>query len=79
MGASTAIISAGLISLTTSNLIYALLGFVPGVLAVVATALGARAVVTDGTPLVTPVADPRDDQGRKLSPTPLAPPPAPPI
>jgi hypothetical protein len=80
MGVSTAIVSAGLISATTSNLVLALLGLIPGALALVATMLGARAVVTNGTPLVTPVSDPRDDKDRPLLPAPIAPPPlAPPV
>jgi hypothetical protein len=68
MGASTAIVSAGLISATTSNLIFALLGLIPGALALVATMLGAHIVVVNGTPLVTPVSDPRDGLGRLLLP-----------
>lgn len=81
MGVSTAIVSAGLISATTSNLVLALLGLIPGALALVAAMLGAHAVVANGTPLVTPVADPRDDLGRPLVPAaPIAPPPlAPPV
>lgn len=81
MGASTAIVSAGLISVTTSNLILALLGLIPGALALVATGLGACTVVTNGRPLVTPVADPRDNLGRVLLPAvpPIAPPVAPPL
>jgi hypothetical protein len=80
MGVSTAIVSAGLISVTTSNLILALLGLIPGALALVAEVLGARAVVVNGTPLVTPVSSPRDDLGRPLMPAPpIAPPLAPPV
>lgn len=70
MGISTAVVSAGLISLTASNLIAATLGIVPGLLAMVSTALGAHVVVRAGEPLVTPVTDPRDNDGHPLVSTP---------
>jgi hypothetical protein len=59
VGVGTALVSAGLLSFVANNLISALFGLIPGVLALVGTILGARAVVTNGTPLVTPVSDPQ--------------------
>jgi hypothetical protein len=74
MGASTAIVSAGFITLATSEIITAFFGLIPGLLAVLATILGARHVADSGEQLVTPVSDPQDNQGRSLVPTPLTPP-----
>jgi hypothetical protein len=70
VGLSTALVSAGLVSYAANNLITALFGLIPGVLALVGTMLGARAVAINGTPLVTPVSDPQDHLGRPLLPAP---------
>lgn len=70
VGASTAIVSGGVITLATSDAITALLGLIPGLLALAGTILGARQVAAVGEPLVTPVSDPRDNEGRKLVPAP---------
>lgn len=68
MGASTFLVSGGLISLNTGNLITGLYGLVPGVLALLAAILGARHVVNSATPLVTPLAAPQDNAGKRLVP-----------
>jgi len=74
MGVLTALVSAGLITVQTSNLVTALFGLIPGALAVAATVLGARALAVAGRAEVTPVSDPMDDEGQRLVPRPTIPP-----
>lgn len=75
VGLITALVSGGLIGLTTSHWIVALIGLVPGFLALLGTIVGAGQVVNVGAPLVTPLSDPRDDSGQLLVPVSLQPPP----
>lgn len=78
-GISTAIVSAGLISLATNNLITAILGLIPGLLALIGTIFGVQAVATKGAPLVTPLSDPRDADGHPLVPAVPVPAPVEPV
>lgn len=71
--AGTAIVSGGLISAATTNLITALLGLVPGALALIATIVGAKQVARTGEQLVTPVSEPRNNAGQRLVPAPEPP------
>jgi hypothetical protein len=73
VGVGTSLVTAGLISFTANNLVTALFGLIPGVLAVVGTMAGAKAVAVNGTELVTPLSDPRDSLGRPLLPSPPEP------
>jgi hypothetical protein len=68
MGIATTLVSAGLISISASNLITALFGLIPGALAASGTILAARHVAKSAGPLVTPVSDPQNNQGRRLVP-----------
>jgi hypothetical protein len=68
MGIATALVSAGLISFNTSNLITALFGLIPGVVAASGTVLAARHVGKSAAPLVTPVSDPQNNLGHRLVP-----------
>lgn len=77
IGASAAVVSSGIITLSTGNLIAALLGLIPGLIALIGTIVGARVVVSTATPLVTPLSDPVDNLGRKLLPAPIPPLPIP--
>lgn len=58
MGLLTALVSTGAISLSTSNALYSLAGVLPGVLALLATVLGAHGVADAGESKVTPISDP---------------------
>jgi hypothetical protein len=58
MGLLTALVSTGAISLSTSNALYSLAGLLPGVLALLATVLGAHGVANAGESKVTPISDP---------------------
>jgi len=73
MGVVTALVSAGVITASTGQLITALLGLIPGILAIVATAIGAAGTARAARPKVTPVTDPRNNDGTPLVPD-LAPP-----
>lgn len=86
MGLLTALVSTGAISLSTSNALYSLVGILPGVLALLATALGAHGVANAGESKVTPISDPMTlIDGRLVPlvpvvvPDPLVRPPAPPL
>lgn len=68
MGACTFLVSGGLISLNTGNLLTGLYGLLPGALAVLAAVLGARRVATIGAQSVTPSSDPKDNAGKRLVP-----------
>jgi hypothetical protein len=58
MGVITTLVSAGAIGLSTSNALCSLLSLMPGVLALLATILGAHGVADAGESKVTPVSDP---------------------
>lgn len=73
IGLITALVSGGLIGVTTSHWIIALLGLVPGLFALLGTIVGAGQVVHVGVPLVTPVADPQNNAGQLLVPAPEPP------
>jgi len=79
MGIATALVSAGLISVNTSSLITSLYGLIPGALAAFGTIMAARHVATAGSVLVTPVSDPRNDNGQRLVPETLPPVMPPPV
>ena len=66
----TALAGSGIavLSAEQADALTALLGAVPGVLTLVATALAAFGVVAKAKPEVTPVDDPRDNQGNHLVP-----------
>lgn len=68
MGIATTLVTAGLISINTSNLITALFGVIPGALAAFGTVLAARHVAKAGALVVTPVLDPRNNAGQRLVP-----------
>jgi len=65
--AATAAAGWGILTAAQGDAVTGLLGAVPGVLAWVGTALAAFGVAGQGEPLVTPVADPRDNSNRTLS------------
>jgi hypothetical protein len=70
MGILTALVSGGLITIHTSNILNGLYGLIPGALAVLATILGAHALATVGREEVTPLSDPRNNAGQHLFPAP---------
>lgn len=72
VGIVTALITGGAIGLSTGHIIQALLGLVPGVLALVGTIWGASHVATAGAPLVTPTEDPQNNAGEPLVPAAVA-------
>src|SRR5688500_1539218 len=57
-----------LLSAEQASALTALLGAIPGAVALVGTTIAAFRVRTIAKPDVTPVADPRDDQGNHLVP-----------
>lgn len=66
---SSLVVSAaswGIITAATSDAIVGLLGLIPGVLAAGITAWAAIRSAIKGEPLVTPMSDPRTDQGEPL-------------
>lgn len=66
----TALAGAGIALLTVeqANAVTAVLSAVPGVVALVGTALAAFGIVKRAEPEVTPVEDPRDNDGQRLVP-----------
>lgn len=68
MGIITTLVAAGLVSATTGQLLTALYGLIPGVLAVGSAVLAARGTALAARVHVTPVADPRAADGRPLVP-----------
>lgn len=66
----TALAGAGIALVTAeqADALTAILGAVPGVVALVGTALAAFGVVKQAEPLVTPVESPMDNQGNHLVP-----------
>ena len=59
MGLLTTLVSGGAIGLSTGSWLTALVGLVPGFLALTSTFAGAHGVATAGEPKVTPIADPK--------------------
>lgn len=70
----TALAGYGVLTAVQGDAVQGLLGAIPGVVTMVTALLVAFGVVRQGEPLVTPVADPRDDAGRALVPATLVPP-----
>lgn len=68
-GLVTGLVGFGILTAAQGDAITGLLGLVPGLLTAVFTALGAFGVVRAGEPQVTPLSDPRDDEGRSLRPS----------
>lgn len=64
---ATAAAGWGILSVAQGDAVTGLLGAVPGALAWIGTALAAFGVVRQGEPLVTPVADPRSNDGAQLT------------
>lgn len=87
VGVITALVSGGIISATTGDLLDSLTGLIPGALALIGTVLGAHGVATAGQALVTPVSDPAALIDGRLVPLvpasavtpPVAPPPSSPF
>lgn len=68
MGVLTALVTGGLITTQTGNLVTALYGLIPGGLALAATVLGAYALADAGRAVVTPVSDPMTTIDGRLVP-----------
>lgn len=64
----TMLVGWGVVTLTQHDAVEGLVGLFPGVVQAVFGVLTAFGVVRRAEPLVTPVADPRDDAGRPLRP-----------
>lgn len=67
-GIATALVGFGVLTAAQGDAVLGLLGLVPGLFTSVFTALAAFGVVRAGEPQVTPLSDPRDDEGRRLLP-----------
>lgn len=76
VGLVTMLVTGGAIGLSTGSILKALLGLIPGVLALAGAIFGASHVATAGASLVTPVSDPQNNAGEPLVPAAPPPPPA---
>jgi hypothetical protein len=56
----------GVITVQTGDAVTGLLGLVPGLITAIGTLIAAFRTATKGEPLVTPVSDPRTDNGVPL-------------
>lgn len=65
---ATSLVGWGVLTATEGDAVTALLGAIPGVVTLVTTVLVAFGVVSRSEPLVTPVSDPRTDDGTPLVP-----------
>lgn len=68
----TALVGWGLMTAAQGDAVQSLLGAIPGLVTLVTTLLAVFGVVRRSEPQVTPLSDPRDDDGRSLVPSPLA-------
>lgn len=64
----TALAGWGIVTAAQGDAVTGLLGAIPGVVTLVATVLAAFGVVRRAEPQVTPLSDPRDNQGQALRP-----------
>ncbi len=62
----TALVGFGIFSLAQGDAVQGLLGAIPGVVTAVVAVLSAFGVVRAAEPQVTPLSDPRDNDGNKL-------------
>lgn len=65
---ATSLVGWGVLTLAQGDAVSALLGAIPGAVALVTSLLAAFRVVAKAEPLVTPTADPRTDDGIALIP-----------
>ncbi|MEU4804301.1 hypothetical protein [Actinosynnema sp. NPDC023587] len=65
---TTSLVGWGILTQVQGDAVTGLLGAVPGAVTLVTTALAAFGVLRRAEPLVTPIADPRDDASRALVP-----------
>lgn len=62
----TAAVGYGILTLAQGDAVTGLLGLIPGIVAAVSNAMTAFRVARRGAEVVTPVADPRDNDGVRL-------------
>lgn len=65
---ATGLVGWGVLSVAQGDALSGLLGAVPGLVTLVTALLAAFGVVRASEPAVTPLADPRDNLGRELTP-----------
>lgn len=63
----TGLVGWGVLTAAQGDAVTGLLGLIPGVVTAVVAVLSAFGVVRAGEPQVTPLSDPRDDDGTPLS------------